>query len=263
LNVQKFKIVLIGSGNVGYQLGRRFFEQGLQIVQVFSRKAEKAERLAKAIGCDFTTQLNLVTAEADIYILAVHDSSVGEVAKKLSNILPADKIVVHTSGATPSTVLAPFFPNCGVFYPLQTLSIDRAADFDTIPICVDAAFAETQEMLLALGQRISKQVQIVTDEERAVLHVAAVFVNNFANHLFQIGARIVEEEGISFDLLRPLILETALKIQNHAPADMQTGPARRCDASTIRRHERYLEKFPAYRELYTVLTQSLINHFKK
>jgi len=219
--------------------------------------------LAKAIECDFTTQLHLVTTAADIYILAVHDSSIGKVAEHLSNILPTDKIVVHTSGATPSTVLAPFFPNFGVFYPLQTLSIDRKADFDTIPICVDAAFAETQKMLLALGQKVSKQVQIVTDEERAVLHVAAVFVNNFTNHLFQIGATITEEESLSFDLLRPLILETALKIQDNAPADMQTGPARRGDASTIRRHERYLEKFPAYRELYTVLTQSLIDHFKK
>ncbi len=261
--MQNLKIVLIGSGNVGYQLGCHFFEKGLQVIQVFSRKAEKAEHLAKAIECDWTTSLDAITTQADLYVFAVHDNSIAEVAEQLAEFLPPDKIVVHTSGATPSTALQPFFQNFGVFYPLQTLSIDRKPNFVSVPICVDAALAETQKTLLAIGQKVSQQVQVVTDEERAVLHVAAVFVNNFANHLFQIGATIMEEEGISFDLLRPLILETALKIQDNAPANMQTGPARRGDESTIQRHERYLEKFPDYRKLYTVLTQSLIDHFKK
>jgi len=259
--VKNLKIVLIGSGNVGYQLGRCFYEKHLQVVQVFSRKAEKAERLAKAIQCKYTTSLSDISTTADLYILAVHDSGIMEVAEEISSFLPKEKIVVHTSGATPGTVLQPYFPNYGVFYPVQTLSIDRKANFDTIPICIDAARPETQKMLLALGQKISQQVQVVSDKQRAVLHVAAVFVNNFANHLFQIGATIVEKEDVSFDLLRPLILETAQKIQANSPITMQTGPAIRHDISTIERHERYLEKFPAYQKLYKLLTESIQKHF--
>lgn len=255
--VTKLSVVVVGSGNVGFHLGRWLVEREVQLVQVFSRTEAKAQQLAEAINTSFTTSLSEITTEADIYILAVQDSAISSVAAQLAAILPSDKIVVHTSGATPMTILQPFFPHSGVFYPLQTFSIDRQPDFESIPICIDAAEEDVRELLFLLGKRLSSVVYHLTDEQRAVAHVAAVFVNNFANHLFQIGADILQKEQLPFDLVRPLILETAAKVQQHFPETMQTGPAIRRDTLTIERHLNYLEQFPNYKMLYQILTESI------
>jgi predicted short-subunit dehydrogenase-like oxidoreductase (DUF2520 family) len=248
------KIVLIGAGNVGYHLGRRLKEAGLQVVQIFSRQEAHARRLAKEIQVPFVTDLAQVVTDAELYILTVNDGAMNEVAAQLQ---VRNGLVVHTSGGTPSAILQPYFPRFGVLYPLQTFSLTRPIDFTPIPICVCANNTADEDFLFKLGSIISQNVYKINDNQRAVLHVAAVFVNNFTNYLFQIGYDILQQENLSFDLLRPLILETAAKIQSHAPAEMQTGPAVRGDAETVERHLAYLERFPGYRELYQIITKSL------
>ncbi len=251
---REWSIILIGAGNVGYHLGKRLYEKGLHMDQVFSRTVEKANILAKIVGAQAITDLADVHSDADLYILAVHDSAIADVAAKL----PAKgKLVVHTSGATPSSVLAPHFERFGIFYPLQTFSVSRMVDFEQIPICVYACQESDLQLLENLAKQISPKVYRIDDAQRATLHVAAVFVNNFTNHLFQVGYDILEKENLPFDLLRPLIRETAEKVQEHLPARMQTGPAIRGDESTIRRHLAYLEKYPEYRSLYELLTGSI------
>ncbi len=247
-------IVLIGAGNVGYHLGRQLKECGLNVVQLFSREEAKAKRLSEAIQVPFVTDLRQVVTDADLYILSVNDGAIAIVAAQLH----IDKgLVVHTSGATPSTVLAPYFQRVGIFYPLQSLSISKAVDFEQIPICIDANTEWDQAFLFQIGEKISSKVYLIDDHQRAVLHIAAVFVNNFTNHLFQIGYDILEKEHLSFDLLRPLIRETAEKVQAHIPKEMQTGPAIRKDKATIERHLQYLESYPAYQELYHILTDQI------
>jgi len=247
-------IAIIGAGNVGYHLGRRLHERGFAIRQVFSRHLARAENLAHIVSAEAVNQLENVRDDADLYILAVHDDAIAEVAAKLP---VTNKLLVHTSGATPSTVLTPHAERFGIFYPLQTFSINRPVDFEQIPICVHANADEDVQLLEQIARQISSNVYRIDDAQRGILHVAAVFVNNFVNYMFQVGYDILERENLSFDLLRPLILETAQKVQDDPPAAMQTGPAMRGDQATIDKHLQYLKQFPAYRQLYEMLTQHI------
>jgi len=260
----QLKIVLLGAGNVGFHLGKKLNEVGVEIEQIFSRKKTNAKRLAKIVGSDFTNNIAEISSEANLYIIAVPDNAIPKVAASLSKIIPSSKLVVHTSGATPSTILSPYFKSYGIFYPLQTFSIEREIEFNTIPICVDSNLKKHRISLEKLGKRISQNVHLVNDKERAILHVTAVFVNNFSNNLFTIGEKITKKEKLPFDILKPLIQETVLKIANHSPNDMQTGPAKRGDKKTLERHLKYLKKnFPEFVEVYEVMTNSIYSNFNK
>ncbi|MFT6320196.1 MAG: putative short-subunit dehydrogenase-like oxidoreductase (DUF2520 family) [Granulosicoccus sp.] len=261
---KELKIILIGAGNVGFHLGKKLHEIGLEIEQVYSRKITKAKRLGKIIKCEAIQNLDDISTEADLYILAVPDSAIEKVAADLSTRIPSSKLVVHTSGATPSMVLKPYFKNYGIFYPLQTFSIGREVDFANIPICIDSNLKKHRILLEKLGKRISQNVHQINDRERAILHVAAVFVNNFSNNLFTIGEKITSTEHLPFDILKPLIKETVDKITQHAPSEMQTGPAKRGDEITIQLHLKYLEKnFPEFIEVYQTMTQNINTKFSK
>jgi len=249
-------ICLIGAGNVGYHLANTFHESGIIINQIFSRKKTKAKRLAKKVGAEGINDLAQIHAGSDIYIIAVKDDAIAEVAENLTKVInKKTKLVVHTSGATPSTLLKKYFKQYGVFYPLQSFSQSLQVDFRQIPICIDSNRKANRLVLTKLGQQISDSVQRIDDQERAILHVAGVLVNNFSNHLYAQAAQICESENINFDLLKPLIKETVKKIENDPPSKMQTGPAIRNDLSTIDRHLAYLEKFPDIRHSYRLLSQ--------
>lgn len=251
-------ITLIGAGNVGYHLGKRFYKKKIKIHQVYSRTLENAKSLGTQINANYTNQLSEIEDVADIYIIAVKDDWIGRVGAQLAkNKGIQKKLVVHTSGAVASTVLAPFFKKYGVFYPLQSFSKSKKVDFKNLPLCVDASKKKDSKQLKDLAQQISKKVYAISDKERAILHVAAVFVNNFSNHLFHIAADICAKEQLNFQILQPLIQETVLKIQDQAPVRMQTGPARRGDRATIEKHLLFLEKYPAYAVLYNDLSERI------
>lgn len=251
------RIVLIGAGNVGTHLGRRLQECGVPVCQVYSRQRERALKLAGEIQAEATNHWPDIQKNAELYILAVSDDALAEVAGRLREQLPAGVLVVHTSGATPSTVLN-VFQRHGVFYPLQTFSRERPVDFSTVPVCISANQPEDEDLLEKLGRLISRKTARINDLERATLHVAAVFVNNFANQCFQIGYEVLQREKLPFDLLQPLIQETARKIVGQVPAEVQTGPAVRGDVETIHRHLEYLTKTEnPHRELYRLLSRSI------
>ncbi len=253
------KVTLIGAGNVGWHLGRKLHECGVEVVQVFSRQESKASALAKLTGADFTDRLEAISAQADLYLLAVSDDAIAGVARRLAAGAPGGKLMAHTSGATPMQVFAEAgaAARYGVFYPLQTFSKKRAPDFSQIPFCIDANNDADRELLFSLARQLSPKVYHLNDEQRAVLHVAAVFVNNFANFLFHAGYELLAREGLPFGLLLPLIRETAAKLEDAPPRDMQTGPARRNDRETIQRHLQLLENHPAYHRLYEILTENI------
>lgn len=237
-------------GNVGSHLARRFSACNLPITQIYSRDQEKVEHYAKELDYPSTSDFSQIDTTADLYILAVRDDSIVKVAEQLKTFVNHEPLVVHISGSTPITSLEGIFKHYGVFYPLQTFSEDRPVDFTTLPLCVDANSEEHIATLKELASQIGEKVYHIDNRQRSILHVAAVFSNNFTNYLYTIAESIVEKENIPFELLRPLILETALKVQAHSPSKVQTGPAIRKDDQTIERHLEYLAEYPDFSELY-------------
>lgn len=252
------KIVLIGAGNVGYHLGKKLHQEGFNIIQVFSRQRDKAKKVAELIEAEAITELSLISKKADLYILAVHDDAIKNISKTMVENGLKDKLIVHTSGATPMSVFNQTGINrFGVFYPLQTFSILKEPNFNEIPFCIDANNQGSLKELIALAKKCSSKVYVINDKERAVLHVAAVFVNNFTNHLYKIAYEILRNENLEFEILMPLIEETVNKIKNNNPSDMQTGPAIRGDEETIKKHLQYLKSNPDCQKIYKMLTASI------
>jgi predicted short-subunit dehydrogenase-like oxidoreductase (DUF2520 family) len=252
------KIVLIGAGNMGYHLGKQLYERQAGLIQIYSRTREKAKTLSEVTGnTPYITELENIRTDADLYILAIKDDAIEFVVEQLKRLGEAGKFVVHTSGVTPSAVFKPWYNRFGSFYPFQSFSRDRQLDFSEVPVCFYANTQKDAELLDQLGQQLGCNTYPVNDKERAILHVNGVFVNNFTNYLYRISWEIMEKEGLPFELLRPLILETAQKIMEHSPEAMQTGPAIRNDQRSIKRHIKYLKNWPAYRKIYKVLTKGI------
>ncbi|RMG84158.1 MAG: DUF2520 domain-containing protein, partial [Bacteroidetes bacterium] len=193
------KVVLIGAGRVGFHLGQALFGQKINITQVFSRQLEKATFLAQKISAVGINDLTQVAPDADLYILAVKDDAIETVGRQIAEICAPEGLVVHTSGATPGAVLAGYFRHFGVFYPLQTFSMEKTPDFTQIPICVDANSPENLDFLQSLAQKLSPLFYHISDAQRAWLHVAAVFVNNFSNFMYFIGEKILDEENMTLE----------------------------------------------------------------
>lgn len=255
-----YNIVLIGAGNVASHLGIHLKKAGHNIEQVFSKHIDNAEELANVLDATYTNKLNEINKEADLYILAVKDYAIDDVILELR--LP-DKIVVHTSGAVPLLGMEHISKKCGVFYPFQTFTKESAVDFATVPIFIEASDKATEKVLLEVAQSLSKLSQVVKSEQRKALHLAAVYVNNFTNHLFHIAQTILQKEKLPFELLYPLIKETVTKAGKHKPYDIQTGPARRDDWKTIDEHLHFLDDSPEFREVYLVLTESIMAAYRK
>ncbi len=249
-------IVLVGSGRIAWHLGKRLKGKGLPIAQVVSRTAEHAQPLAAALSADWTDDWAQVRPDADWLLIAVRDDSIDDVAAALAPYAP-DALATHTSGATPSTVLAPHFRRHGVFYPLQSFSMERTPVWSKIPFCVDASDEQGLLFLKKTAKIIGNLVYRVNDEQRAQLHVAAVFANNFANHCFAIAEKILDAEDLPFEMLHPLMEETLAKALHDSPERMQTGPAVRGDTETMQRHLALLEKHPEWQELYARLSESI------
>ncbi len=253
------KVVIIGSGNVATVLGKKIFEAGHEIVQVVGRTPEKAEALASHLKSTSTSNIKGISYLADIYIIAVSDSAVAHIASQLKL---NDKIVVHTAASVSMQVLSFCSKNYGVLYPLQSLK-KEITNLPPIPILVDGSNAETKEILLSFANQWADSVIVANDEERLKLHIAAMFVNNFTNHLFAVANDFCSQETLNFKLLQPLIAETIERIKLFSPSAIQTGPAVRKDFVTIEKHLRLLDSFPHYKELYKVLSNSIIEFYSR
>jgi len=257
------KITVIGAGNVGTHLALRFSELGFPVQQIFSRTQTKAKRLADQVKAKHCNDLKEIENTADVYIIAVHDDAIETVAKALAKQLEPTKVVAHTSGSTSVQTISSYFENYGIFYPLQTFTKGIRPDFTTLPICINGGNQNTLEQLKAIANETSGNVYEITEEERQILHVTAVMVNNFTNRMLALAEEILDKEQISFEILKPLINETVNKIKGNKAADIQTGPAARGDEQTIERHMDYLSQFPEQKQIYRIMTESILNSRKK
>ncbi len=244
------QVVILGTGNVASHLIKSFESaSNVEVVQVFNRNCSGFDELSFK-GKTTTEISNLVNA--DCYIIAVPDDAV----QTLSAHIPFEnRLVVHTSGSVSLNELDSKNRR-GVFYPLQTFSKEREVDFSEIPVCIEAEHAADLKILNTLALSVTKSVFEVNSDKRKQLHLAAVFICNFVNHLYQIGYELTEDNGIPFSILKPLIRETASKIEHASPEAMQTGPAKRNDIKTIEKHLHLLDQ-PLQKEIYKLLSQSI------
>lgn len=251
------KVVLLGTGNVATHLFRAFSEcNDVQVEQVYNHSLESLSEFQKTTAV--TTSFDRIKA-ADVYVLSLKDDVIAEVANHLQE---QNGLVVHTSGAVSLNALRKC-RRSGVLYPLQTFSKEQPVDYSEIPFCLEARELKDLELLKSLAGKISGKAYEVSSEQRKKLHLAAVFVCNFVNHLYAVGEDICRENELPFEILQPLIMETANKVTRSSPSAVQTGPAKRNDQSTIQAHLEQLAS-AENKEIYQVLTRAIqTTHGKK
>ncbi|MFK8061117.1 MAG: Rossmann-like and DUF2520 domain-containing protein [Polaribacter sp.] len=226
-------VLIVGNGNVATHLQKAFLmADNIMVTQINSRKLENIPK-------------------TDITIIAVSDDAIAEVSSKIKN-----SFVVHTSGCFSMNDLKNKTSK-GVFYMLQTFSKEKEVDFSEIPFCLEAENEMDFQFLEKLAKSIGKKIFKIDSKQRKALHIAAVFVNNFTNHLYKIGNDICKENNVPFEVLQPLIKETASKIEKLSPQKAQTGPAIRNDKKTIKNHLDLLNK--EQQKIYKILTKSIQN----
>ena len=248
------KVVIIGSGNVATHITKALYAVNVQITQVWSYHYKNALVLANQVKAQAIAKLKDIDKGADIYLIAVKDDAIAEVVAQLYKF---KGLVAHTSGSVDMNIFKGSFENYGVFYPLQTFSKIKELSFATIPLCLEANNKSALQSLIDIANRLSSNVIEVSSEKRKILHLTAVFACNFTNHLYALANEILKANQLEFDILRPLINETAAKIQNALPSEVQTGPAIRNDNETLNKHKQLLNKQPALLEIYKTLSESI------
>ncbi|AFD06011.1 Rossmann-like and DUF2520 domain-containing protein [Solitalea canadensis] len=253
------KIVFLGSGNVATNMSIAMQNAGHAVMQIYNHRIESAKLLAEELKCSYTDQLTDISVQAEVYVISVKDDVIEELAKQLSI---SGKVVVHTAGSVPMEALSAATTNFGVLYPLQTFTKGRLLDFKTIPLFVEAADERTLAIIKELANTISSSVKEADFEQRKILHLSAVLACNFVNHLYDLSQDLLKVYQLDFDALRPLVLETALKVQKMNPHEGQTGPARRNDQLVIAKHLQLLSNNVPLKNIYTILTDSIVKSYQ-
>jgi len=249
-------IVIIGAGNVGTGLACAFSDVGCNIVQVVGRREEAVATLAEMFNADHTLSFKDVTKGQDLYLMALPDRAMSEILPQLGL---TNELLVHTSGSVPMDILSSFSDNIGVFYPLQTFTRDRKIDLGEVPLLVEANRIDGEDVLLELGKKLSTHVEVADSAQRQLLHIAAVFASNFSNHMYDIARQLMLDNGFDFELLIPLIKETAAKAVEMEPDQAQTGPALRKDMQVIENHLELLKNMPEVQKLYQQISKNIID----
>ncbi len=247
-------IVILGSGNAATHFGQAFQQLGHQIVQIYSKTKANASALAFALQCPSTDQLTQLVQDADLYLIAVSDQAIPAIVDTMPQGI--NGLVVHCSGATDMTALKRF-KNYGVIYPPQSLSKNKIVDIKAIPFCVEGNNEDNTTFLLQLALAFSSRSIYCNSQQRLAIHLSSVMVNNFSNILYQFAYELLEEHDLSFDLVRPIILETAEKVQNHIPITVQTGPAIREDEVTQQKHLKFISNKPDLQQIYQLLSHQI------
>jgi predicted short-subunit dehydrogenase-like oxidoreductase (DUF2520 family) len=253
------RIVLMGTGNTATVLGRLMKKCGHELLQVYGRTSSSASALASELGTSFVSTPEDIVSSADIYIIAVSDNAIADLARKIQI---GNRLLVHTAGAVSKHVLQQASRNYGVLYPLQSLRKEMD-DLPPVPFLVDGNTSEDLTLLYDFAGSLSTQVARANDELRLHYHLAAVLSNNFSNHLYTLAEEYCRANQADFQLLLPLIQQLAWRLNRYSPSALQTGPALRGDSATIELHLRLLEHMPETKNLYTSITESIQDHYRR
>ncbi|NNP69618.1 DUF2520 domain-containing protein [Acinetobacter sp. Ac_5812] len=252
------RITLIGAGRVATHLAKVLQLQH-QIVQIFSRNLQHAQTLAEQVNAQAIDDVQQLDAQTDLVIIAVSDQAIHSVIDSIAPYL-TENLIVHTSGSTALSILQHRHPRVGVFYPLQTFSMERDVNWAATPLFVEAAQQQDLTLLTDLANSLSQRVYQYSSTQRLTLHLAAVFACNFSNYCYDMAKQIVDAEQVDFSLLYPLILETANKATGNNPKDMQTGPAMRGDQNILSMHSQLLadSNRPDLQNIYRLISESIL-----
>ena len=255
------KISFIGSGNVATHLAKAFSKKGIIVKQIYSQTCDNSEVLAWQSNSIYTCDLNELDMNVDLFIFAVKDEVIKELSAFILQKNPLAK-VVHTSGSVGLDVFNNA-QNAGIFYPLQSFSKTKRIEISEVPFLITSNNQEFKNELIAIARLLSNKVYEYSDEQRKHLHIAAVFVNNFSNHLFALAQDYCEKHQIDYQLLMPLIHETITKIDTILPKQAQTGPAIRKDNEIIEKHLHQLKAEDEHlSQIYSLLTDSILKMYK-
>lgn len=247
-------MVILGAGNVATHFSRHFYSRGHTVSVIFSRTLQHAQSLASEVGARATDQLEEVPDRSDFYLVCLPD---GEVARMGRLLKDHHGIWVHTAGAVPLDTLREAHPECGVLYPLQSLSSRVPLSLKEVPFLIEGSSPEVTSRIRELAGEMSEEVHEMDSDHRLILHLAAVFANNFTNHMVRIAEEILQDAGADSRLIIPLLRETFRKIQETGAAAAQTGPAIRGDSETLQKHLQWLERYPEWKKLYTFISRDI------
>jgi predicted short-subunit dehydrogenase-like oxidoreductase (DUF2520 family) len=255
-------VSIIGSGNLAWHLAPALDNVGFVVKEVYSRNPQYAEQLTSRLyQAEVKATLDFSTSDSSLFIIAASDDAIKSIAQEI--ILPDEAILVHTSGSQPLSELEfSATTNVGVFYPLQTFSKQKKVDFKNTPIFIESNNEETEEALMLIGKSISDHVRKIASGERQALHVAAVFASNFTNHMLAISKDIMQQNGLDYDWLKPLILEAIQKSLTLDPESAQTGPAKRGDLEILDKHLDFLKEDASVAEIYKIVSQHIVDRYQ-
>lgn len=252
---QPVQIVFIGAGRLATQLSQALYRHGYAITQVYSRTEQSARSLAECLQTDYTTSLEAVRQDADVYIYAVCDSALAEVVRAVH---APQAVHLHTAGSMSVSVFGEDKPHAGVLYPFQSFTKGQTVDFQSVPILTEATDSYAMQVAKHLAESLSDKVYEASAESRGRLHLAGVFANNFVNCMYALAAEQLEQADLPFELLLPLIRETAQKVQTMSPRKAQTGPAVRHDTEVMQRHLHLLTE--QQKEIYSLISKNIQDH---
>jgi predicted short-subunit dehydrogenase-like oxidoreductase (DUF2520 family) len=254
------KIVILGAGRLAVNLSMAIHKKGYDIVEVCNRTESKGKRLAWKLKARYIPEPEMITPDADLYILAVSDTAIPLL---LDRIKTGNRLIIHTSGSVKMDVLREVSENFGVIYPPQTFTDHKLLRFRTVPLCIEASSGKNLLVLKSFAGSLSEKVYTINSDQRRILHLSAVFASNFTNFMVAISQELLLENGMDLRILEPIIRQTAGNASSDDVFKMQTGPALREDRETIREHLQLLSNHPDYKEIYDLITRNIIQRKKE
>lgn len=249
-------ITLVGAGNLATNLAKALFKAGHNIVQVYSRTAGSAKKLAAVVDAEPVNDVHGINSAADVYIIAVKDSVISSLLPDLCHGKDG-KLFLHTAGSMGMDVFKGITSRYGVLYPMQTFSKAREVDFKDIPCFIEGCDDSVTAMASELASTVSTNVCILSSADRRTLHLAAVFASNFTNHCYAISSEILSRCGLPFSVMLPLVDEVTSKVHAMSPIDAQTGPAVRYDINVINRQANMLASDLLFKDIYESMSRSI------
>ena len=247
-------IVVLGAGNVASNFIDAIKSTDIKILQIYNRHLEGAQILAERVNSEAIDDLKMINTNADAYFFMLSDTGIMELALQIGEI---KGILVHTAGSIPKEVFKNKTENYGVFYPFQTFSKEMQVSFSKIPVFIEGSNEYTSNYLRFIAQKLGSNIHEAGEEKRKYIHLSGVFACNFMNHCIYLGEKILKDNSIDKEILKPLLEQSFRKVLNIGAERSQTGPAKRMDNSVIEKHMELLKSDELMYDIYRTLTESI------